>query len=231
MRIKENHEWDVSVDEAREIQKSLTRKVKIEDGFKEVRLVGGADVSFRRGRGCAACVVMRFPGLDTVEEVMAEGRVSFPYIPGLLTFREGPLLLEALMRLETEPDVIVFDGQGIAHPQGLGLAAHMGVLLGRPTVGCAKNRLVGEYREPGLERGSFSPLIFEGRRVGSAVRTRTNVKPVFVSPGNLVGLKSSVELVLDCSKGYRIPEPTRIADRNCGKRTLGYSRSGKTRKH
>jgi deoxyribonuclease V len=231
VRVKEDHRWDVSVSEAREIQRNLSRKVKTEDGFKEIRLVGGADVSFSRDRGCAACVVMRFPGLDTVEEVIAEGRISFPYIPGLLTFREGPLLLEALMKLETEPDVIVFDGQGIAHPQGLGLAAHMGVLLGRPTVGCAKSRLVGDYREPGLEKGSFSPLVFKGRRVGSVVRTRTNVKPVFVSPGNLVGLESAVELVLDCAKGYRLPEPTRIADRSCGRRTLGKSRNGKMRTH
>jgi deoxyribonuclease V len=231
VRIKEEHKWDVSVGEAKEIQRSLSRKVRIVDGFKEIRLVGGADVSFSRDRGCAACVVMSFPGLDTVEEVMAEGRINFPYVPGLLTFREGPLLLKALLKLETEPDVIVFDGQGIAHPQGLGLAAHMGVLLGRPTVGCAKSRLVGTYREPGPERGSFTPLVFEGRRVGSVVRTRTNVKPVFVSPGNLIGLESSVELVLDCAKGYRLPEPTRVADRSCGRRTLGESRNGKMRTH
>jgi len=217
LKVSKRHSWNVSAAEAREIQKDLRTRVKIGNGFKKVRLVGGADVSFKKGKGCAVCIVMRFPELETVEEVMVKGEIRFPYIPGLLTFREGPLLLRAFSRLREIPDVILFDGQGIAHPLGLGLAAHMGVLLGKPTLGCAKSRLVGDYREPGLERGSVSVLTYKGRRVGSVLRTRTNVRPVFVSPGHLVGFGSSVRLVLECGRGYRIPEPTRLADISCGK--------------
>lgn len=217
MKASERHRWDVTAAEAREIQKGLRRRVKIGNGFSKVRLVGGADVSFKKGKGCAVCVVMRFPELEIVEEVMVKGEIRFPYIPGLLSFREGPLLLRAFSRLREIPDVIIFDGQGIAHPLGLGLAAHMGVLLGKPTLGCAKSRLIGDYREPGLERGSVSALMYRGRRVGSVVRTRKKVRPVFVSPGHLVGFGSSVRLVLECGRGYRIPEPTRIADIRCGK--------------
>lgn len=214
----EGHGWTVSVKSAREIQKRLSGKVKLKDGFKKVELVGGADVSFKNGRGCAVCVVMKFPELEIVEEVMAEGKVRFPYVPGLLTFREGPLLLRSFARLKSEPDVIIFDGQGIAHPLGLGLASHMGVLLRRPTIGCAKSRLVGEYREPGSVKGSVSALFYAGRQVGSVLRTRTDVKPVFVSPGNRVSLESSVRLVLDCASRYRLPEPTRMADLGCGRK-------------
>jgi deoxyribonuclease V len=221
MRSQElTHDWDVSAAEAGEIQEKLRKKVRIADGFRKVNLVAGADVHFKNGTGCAACLVMTFPQLEIVEEVMVKGSIRFPYVPGLLTFREGPLLLLALSRLQETPDVMIFDGQGIAHPRGLGLAAHMGVLLGRPTIGCAKSRLVGEYAEPALRRGSVSALAYQGREVGSVVRTRTNVKPVFVSPGHMVGLASSARLVLECATKYRIPEPTRIADHRC-RREIG----------
>jgi deoxyribonuclease V len=199
---------------AREIQIELSKMVSTEDSIRRVRFVGGADVSMKEDRGLAVCVVMSFPEMEIQEEVMAEGRVRFPYVPGLLTFREGPLLLRAFAKLRKEPDVIVFDGQGIAHPLGLGIASHMGVLLGRPTIGCAKKRLVGEYEEPGIEKGSTSPMLFRGHRVGSVVRTRTGVKPVFVSPGNRIGFDSAARLILGCTLRYRLPEPTRIADKS-----------------
>ena len=222
MTIAEHHQWDVSPTEARKIQEELSKKVRIVDGFKKVSLIAGADIGFGNGYACAVCVVMTFPELEVVEEVMVKGEVQFPYVPGLLTFREGPLLLSALSRLRKTPDIILFDGQGIAHQRGLGLAAHMGVLLGWPTLGCAKSRLIGKYREPGARKGSMSTLTYKGNRVGSVVRTRTNVRPVFVSPGNLISFASSEKLVLKCATKYRIPEPTRIADINCRKgRGLG----------
>lgn len=222
MTIAEHHRWDVSPAEARQIQEELGKKVRIADGFKKVRLIAGADIGFGNGCARAVCVVMTFPELEVVEEVMVKGEVRFPYVPGLLTFREGPLLLSAFSRLKKTPDVILFDGQGIAHQRNLGLAAHMGVLLGWPTLGCAKSRLVGKYREPGAKKGSMSTLTYKGNRVGSVVRTRTNVRPVFVSPGNLISFASSEKLVLKCATRYRIPEPTRIADINCRKgRGLG----------
>jgi deoxyribonuclease V len=211
------HDWAVTTTKAKEIQRRLAGKVSLKDTFDGVALIAGVDVSVRNRDGCAACVVMSFPELEIVEEVFAQGKIDFPYVPGLLTFREGPLVLQALAKLKEEPDVLIFDGQGIAHPSGMGLASHMGVLLERPTIGCAKSRLVGEYTDPGVEKGSASDLLFEGRRVGSVVRTRTGVKPVFVSPGNRIGFDSSIELVLDCARRYRLPEPTRMAHLACGK--------------
>lgn len=219
MTVAEHHRWDVSPAEAKQIQEELGKKVRIVDGFEKVRLIAGADIGFRNGCATAVCIVMKFPELEVVEEVMVKGEVRFPYVPGLLTFREGPLLLNALSRLGKTPDVILFDGQGIAHQRGLGLAAHMGVLLGWPTLGCAKSRLVGKYKEPGTRKGSMSTLMYKGNRVGSVVRTRTDVRPVFVSPGHLVSFASSEELVLKCATKYRIPEPTRIADISCRKGT------------
>jgi deoxyribonuclease V len=216
------HDWAVSPKKAREIQRWLSEMVSTRDGFRDVSFVGGADISIREDRGFAVCVVMRYPQLEIEEEVMAEGRIRFPYVPGLLTFREGPLLLRVLAKLKKEPDIIMFDGQGVAHPVGLGLASHMGVILGRPTIGCAKKRLVGEYREPNAEKGSVSELLYRGRRIGSVVRTRTGVKPVFISPGNGVSFDSSVRLVLDCARRYRLPEPTRVADIS----SRGWTRTG-----
>jgi len=180
---------------------------------KEVNLVAGADVSYSRttDRYFAAVIVMRYPDMEVVEESTASGSSSFPYIPGLLTFREGPITLEAFRKLKHKPDVLIFDGQGVAHPRGFGIASHMGVLLGIPSVGCAKSVLVGDYKEPAKRRGSSSPLVYKGAEVGRALRTRDGVKPVYVSAGHMVDLSFACELVLKCSKGYRLPEPTRKA--------------------
>jgi deoxyribonuclease V len=150
--------------------------------------------------------------LIPVEDVFAVTNCLFPYVPGFLSFREGPAIIEALSRLKIKPDLILLDGQGIAHPKGLGIASHIGILLDLPTVGCAKSRLVGEYKEPGSNKGAWSPLKFHGSIVGAVLRTRDSVRPLFVSPGHRIDLKASIEIVLGCIGRYRIPEPLRRAD-------------------
>ncbi len=175
--------------------------------------IAGADVSFSRGDSVmyAAVVVLDAATLETIDEALAVVAVDFPYIPGLLSFREGPALLEAFRKLRTKPDVIIFDGQGIAHPRGLGLASHMGLVLDTPTIGCAKKILLGVHGELEIERGARTPLYHEGSTVGAALRTKRNVKPVYVSQGHMVSLDTSLSIVLDTCGGYRIPEPTRRA--------------------
>ncbi|KPJ53658.1 hypothetical protein AMJ39_03910 [candidate division TA06 bacterium DG_24] len=213
MQLVTGHRWKVSPREAIAIQERLATRISLEMGIKRPRFVAGLDVAFdsKRERAFGAAVVCCFPELTVVDEVTASRGIPFPYIPGLLSFRECPVLLSALKKLHTMPDLILVDGQGIAHPRGVGLAAHLGVLLGIPTIGCAKSKLVGEYREPARRRGSISPLRYHGRIVGHVVRTRTDVRPIFVSPGNLIDPKSAADLALACCKGYRLPEPTRIA--------------------
>ncbi len=164
----------------------------------------------------AAVVVMSLPELELVETATAYGEAYFPYIPGLLSFREVPVLLEAFQALKRLPDAVICDGQGIAHPRGFGLAAHLGLLLDLPTVGCAKTRLIGEHRPAGMRKGSAAALKIDGKTVGKVLRTRTGVKPVYVSPGNKLDVESSVKLVCLCSK-YRVPEPTRHAHMLCNR--------------
>lgn len=159
----------------------------------------------------AAFLLFSYPDLTLLEWGSAQGRVSFPYIPTLLTFREAPVLLEAFSRLKIKPDLILIDGQGIAHPRSMGIAAHLGVLLGLPSIGCAKSRLLGTYEEPSRDRGNAVPLMHKGRTVGMVVRTRTGVKPVYVSPGHKMGIDTSGQIVLSLCRGYRIPEPLRQA--------------------
>lgn len=208
------HRWDVTVSEARAIQRRLRGHVEPRDRFGRIRHVAGADVAFAGGRAWAAVLVFGFPGLEVVEAACAEAPLAFPYVPGLLTFREGPALLRAFAALRTRPDLVLFDGHGVAHPAGVGLAAHMGLLLDRPSVGCAKSVLVGEWDAGALgrRRGDWVPLVYRGRRVGAAVRSRERTKPVFVSIGHRVGLRSAIRLALACCGGYRLPEPTRQAD-------------------
>jgi len=178
-----------------------------------VRLVAGADISYDRGshRYFAAVVLLALPGLAVVEEATARGKSPFPYIPGLLSFREGPLLLRAFARLRRRPDLALFDGHGIAHMRGIGIASHLGLLLDVPSIGCAKSRLVGEHDEPGPKVGDWTPLRYEGRRVGAVLRTRKGTKPIFVSIGHRVGLPQAIRWTLACGGGYRVPEPTRRA--------------------
>jgi deoxyribonuclease V len=209
------HRWDVDVREGAEIQETLRKRLSLKNGFvfRNIRWIAGADVAYATGGDAifGAVVVLSFPELVVAEESWVKGKVQFPYIPGLLTFREAPVLLEAFSLLKQRPDVILFDGQGIAHPRGFGLASHAGLLLGLPSVGCAKSRLVGEYSPVGKKSGSFSWLWFEGKKVGAVVRTRADVKPVFVSPGSKITLQTAVRLVFAACRGYRLPEPIRKA--------------------
>lgn len=213
MKIRETHSFDLTPAEAVRLQEELRGRVRFSGDTGEVSLVAGADASYVKGSDeiHAVVVAFRYPDLAVVERVSASIETSFPYIPGLLTFREGPALLEAFRRLRSEPDVIFFDGQGIAHPRGLGIASHMGILLDRPTVGVAKSLLVGTVTEPGAGRGSTSPVLRDGETIGMAVRTKERVKPVYVSVGHRIDLVSAVDLVLATARGYRLPEPTRQA--------------------
>ncbi len=207
--------WPRTVDAARRLQERLVSKLKIRSPLRRVRLVAGVDLAYApdEDRAWAGVVVLTLPGLTLVEATWAVGSPSFPYVPGYLTFREGPLILEAARRLRTRPDLWLFDGQGIAHPRRLGLAAHLGLLLNAPSVGCAKSRLVGTYGEPGRLRGAWSPLRFRGETVGAVLRTRTSVHPLYVSPGHLVDLRSAIRWVLAVSPRFRVPEPIRQAER------------------
>ncbi|MFP4027475.1 MAG: deoxyribonuclease V [Candidatus Brocadiia bacterium] len=208
------HNWNVSYERARKIQEDLAGCVKQVPLPDDIKIVAGADMSFSKKakKFFAGVVVMKYPEMEAIEEKSSVADAAIPYIPGLLTFREGPAVISALERIQHTPDVVIFDGQGIAHPRRMGLGAHLGLWLDMPTVGCAKSRLVGEYEMPGEEKGEWEPLYDEGERIGSVLRTRRSVKPVFVSPGHLCDHKGARELVLDCAIKYRLPEPTRQAD-------------------
>ena len=215
MKIRHLHPWDVTPREAVKIQRVLCGKLRLgKSGFPgRLRHVGGADVSYTRGddRFFAAVVILEWPSLLTVEEATHAERVTFPYVPGLLSFREGPPLIRAFEKLRRMPDVVLFDGQGIAHPRGIGLASHMGLILDVASVGCAKTKLVGEHGEVGENVGDYAELVFGGRAVGAVVRTKERVKPIYVSQGHRVGFLQSIQLALSCCRGYRIPEPVRQA--------------------
>jgi deoxyribonuclease V len=179
------------------------------------RWVGGADASYDRGerRVFGAIAVYSYPDLTLVEEAQLAGPCPFPYIPGLLSFREAPIIVEVWKRLNRRPEVLLVDGQGVAHPRGLGLASHLGILLAAPTIGVAKSRLVGEGKEPEAAAGAATPLVYQGQVVGWVLRTRTGVRPVYVSPGHRVSLTDAREIALGCVKKCRVPEPLRRADR------------------
>jgi deoxyribonuclease V len=214
VKAKNLHPWDVDYRTAVALQAEMREKLILDDGLSgDIRIVAGADISCTKGddRVFAAVVLLDAATLEVIEEAAYSGRTSIPYIPGLLSFREGPALLQAFGKLRNRPDVALFDGQGIAHPRGFGLAAHMGLILDIPSVGCAKTRLVGTSREPGERRGQQSPLVYNEKRIGAVVRTKDRVKPVFVSQGHRVSLECAVEIVLRCAPRYRIPEPIRRA--------------------
>jgi deoxyribonuclease V len=213
MRPLFQHPWRVSYHEATAIQESLRARLRLVPFARRVRLVAGADVAYSRmsHRMYAAVVVVALPELKIVETKWVAARARFPYIPGLFSFRELPPLLAAFRRLRSSPDALLFDGQGLAHPRRFGLACHAGVLLGRPAVGCAKSILVGEHGPLGAGRGSAADLVCSGETVGAALRTRTGVKPVYVSPGHLVDLPTSIALVLKATGRFRVPEPLRLA--------------------
>lgn len=213
MKIPPLHPWDVSPEEAMEIQRRLRARVSREREFGRVDTVAGVDVGFQGEMAKAAVAVLSYPGLELVDKSTAEMPVEFPYIPGLLTFREGPVILAALEKLTTEPDVFIFGGHGLAHPRRMGLATHIGVILDKPTIGCAKSRLCGTHREPGPSRGSFARLYDGEEVIGAVVRTRTGVNPIYVSIGHKIDLETAMEIVLGCCTQYKLPETTRYAHR------------------
>ena len=204
--------WPKTIAEARALQVRWKDRIKLLPLKKLPELVAGVDAAFLDDKVIAAACLFRYPDMAPLEEASAIRVCSFPYRPGFLSFREGPAIIEALWRLKTKPDLILFDGQGIAHPRRMGIAAFIGVLLDAPAIGCAKSRLVGEFQEPGRSKGEWTALRYRGQTIGAVLRTKNNVRPVFVSPGHKMNLRSSIQIVLSCAKKYRIPEPLRAAD-------------------
>lgn len=213
MKINELHPWNLQYAEAVEIQRELQQKLILKAPDMTPKLVAGADVSYSKGSDIffASVVVLEMPEMNIVEEVTANGRIDFPYIPGLLSFREAPILIKAFEKVKNVPDIVIFDGQGIAHPRGIGLASHMGLILDLPSIGCAKKILVGDYVSVGSNVGDYTPIIYKENTVGAALRTRQNVKPVFVSPGHKMDVPAAVEIAINSCRGYKLPEPTRQA--------------------
>ncbi len=213
MKIRSLHSWNLTYRDAADLQARLAPRIIRKGGPARLRTVAGADVSYDKGSDLFFAVVLLLEAktMTVLEEERASGKSPFPYIPGLLSFREAPLLLRAFRKIRARPDLVLIDGQGIAHPRGFGLASHLGLLLDIPTVGCAKSVLVGEFDEPGIEAGDFSKMVYQRKVVGAALRTRRGVCPIYVSPGHKIGLTPSLRHVLSCGRGYRLPEPTRLA--------------------
>jgi deoxyribonuclease V len=214
MKTKLRTRWNLTPREAMRLQENLRERVEREDRFEALQFVAGADLAFDPATDLAfaGVIVYEFPQLREVERRMARRRLRFPYVPGLLSFREGPVLLAAFEQLRTKPDLILVDGHGIAHPRRFGIACHLGLLLDAPTIGCAKSILVGEALEPGVRAGSTAPLVDKNETVGAVLRTRDRVKPIYVTTGHRVSLESAVQIVARCLDGFRIPKPTREAD-------------------
>ncbi len=214
--VRPLHRWDVTPEEAVALQQQLRQQVILQADLGRVERVAGVDVSFRGERARAAVVVLSFPQLAVVERALAELPVSFPYIPGLLSFREGPAVLAAFERLTLWPDLVIFDGQGLAHPRRFGLACHLGLFLDLPSIGCAKSRLCGTYREPGPFRGEWSPLYDGEEVIGAALRSHPAKEVLFISPGHRMDLETAIRYVLACCTNHRLPETTRWAHRLAG---------------
>ncbi len=213
MRVERLHDWQVSTGEALAIQRKLAAQVSRNSEVTAPRLIAGVDISVQKATGMAtgAVVVLNYPELRLVETRVVNGKIDFPYVPGFLSFRELPLTLAACERLTVAPDLVLVDGQGIAHPRRVGLASHLGLFLDTPTIGCAKSLLCGSHEMPGAEPGSYAEVIDRDEIIGAALRTRLGVKPVYVSIGHKVDLQAAISWVLKCCRGYRLPEPTRLA--------------------
>lgn len=222
MESKLLHSFNVSTREAREIQLRLAGMVCRENNLGTPRFIAGVDISVNRinQEAVAAVAVLSYPGLALEEVSVFKGKPEFPYIPGLLTFREAPLIVEAYSKLRVIPDLVMVDGQGIAHPRRIGIASHLGLLLDKPTIGCAKSRLIGVFEPTGERAGSFSELKDGDEVIGVVLRTRDKVKPLFISIGHMVDLPTAIEWVLACCNGYRLPEPSRLAHLAAGGREL-----------
>jgi len=205
------HSWEVNPQEAIKIQKDLRSNISLKKSFSKINKIAGADVSYYQNKMIAGVVIFEFTNLKIIERQSFISTVTFPYIPGLLTFREGPSLLAAFKKIKNDPDIILFDGQGIAHPRRMGIATHLGLFLDKPTIGCAKSKLSGKYTSVGEEKGDYT-LLKEGKEVlGAVLRTRRKVKPIFISPGYKIDLSNSIEITLKCIVKYRLPVPVREA--------------------
>jgi deoxyribonuclease V len=217
MQLKQpvQHQWNLPLQKAQALQKELSEKIILRSTFalSEIRTVAGIDTHYDEIWAVAAVVNMDLMNLNTIDFAAAKEMVDYPYIPGLFSFREGPAILSALKKLQTLPDLLIFDGQGIAHPRRFGLACHIGLLVDIPSIGCAKTKLIGQYSEPHSAKGSFTYLDDLGETIGAAVRTRNCVKPVYVSIGHRINLEDSIKIILQCCDKYRLPEPIRRADK------------------
>jgi deoxyribonuclease V len=213
MKIKKLHNWNLSYSQAIALQKRLSWKVHLIELKKQPKTIAGIDCAFSRDkkRIIACTVLLKLPGFELIETANTVQKLTFPYIPGLLSFREAPACIAAVEKLKHQPDAFIIDGQGTAHPRRFGLACHLGLFFNKPTIGCAKSRLTGSFEDPALEKGSFGSLKDGRETIGAVVRTRTNVKPVFVSVGNKCLLKDAIKIILDCTTRYRISEPARLA--------------------
>lgn len=216
MQINQRHSWNLSTVEAKAIQEELQKEVITEDKFKQpVKYVAGVDMGFEADGQIsrAAVAVLSFPDLQLQEQSIVRRATTFPYIPGFLSFREIPAVLDALEKINTIPDIILCDGQGLAHPRRFGIACHLGVILDMPTIGVAKSWFIGEYEQVPQKRGSWKPLIHNNETIGAVLRTRSNVKPLYISSGHRISLPTAIDYVLHCAPKYRLPETTRIADK------------------
>jgi len=218
VKIDHLHDWNVSPAQAIALQNELTRKVVYDRplDLAAIKSVAGVDVSVKNNVSQAAVVVLSYPQLSPVETVLHQMPTPFPYIPGLLSFREGPVLEEAFRKLAHEPDVFIFDGMGRIHPRRIGIASQMGLLLKKSTIGCGKSIVVGQYVQPPNEKGMYSALMDQGEKLGVILRTRTGVQPVFISVGHLADLPTAIELIMRCTTKYRLPQPIRAAHNAAG---------------
>ncbi len=225
MAVPSLHSWTLDPEEAVKVQADLRDRLVLTWNGREVHSVGGVDIGLGEDIARAAIVVLRYPDLSPVEAVTAEVPLVFPYIPGLLAFREGPAFLAAWQKLEHLPDLVMFDGQGIAHPRGIGIAAQMGLWLERPTIGVAKSRLYGRHQEPGPNKGDVA-LLYDQRHpqqvIGAVLRSKEKTNPLYISPGHLIDVPHAVEFVKSCVTGYRLPEPTRWAHKVAGGESLPF---------
>ena len=209
------HPWQLTPTEAIALQKKLAAQVITQDQFGPINFVAGVDVGFENENTItrAAVAVLSFPELQLIEHSIARRPTEFPYIPGLLSFREIPAVLDALNQLQQLPDILLCDGQGIAHPRRLGIASHLGIITGLPTIGVGKSRLIGKYKEPPMERGQWTPLEDKGERIGAVLRSRSGIHPLFISSGHKISLESAIDLVMRCTTRYKLPETTRWVHR------------------
>ncbi|TAH51882.1 MAG: deoxyribonuclease V [Chloroflexota bacterium] len=231
MKIPQNLNWNLTPKEASTQQSELVQRVRAQDDFGAVNFVAGVDVGFEQKNQIAraAVVVLALPSLEPIASAIARRPVTFPYVPGLLAYRELPVILDAFEKLEREPDLLIMDGHGYAHPRRFGIACHLGVLLDKPTIGCAKSILVGHAEMPENRVGAWTPLMDKGEIIGAALRTKLNAKrvtnPIYVSIGHRISLETAIDFVLRCCKGYRVPETTRYAHLVAGGAVLSFQNS------